>query len=70
MAILDSHSIGDTLSIQYTARERIYHKKLALVENPRLIIVTNESQGMPVTPAMKQFRQSWLGNKIHEKSIN
>jgi hypothetical protein len=34
-----------------------------LVENPAVEVVTYEKAGMPVTDAMRSFRQAWLGSK-------
>ena len=36
---------------------------MPLVENPAVEAVTYEKAGMPVTDAIRAFRQSWLGSK-------
>jgi len=33
------------------------------VESPNLLVETFETVGLPVTPEIRQFRQSWLGEK-------
>lgn len=61
--LLDEHHPGDKLSIGYKHREQARTSTIVLGENPALAIVTFEKAGMPVTPAIQQFRTSWLGGR-------
>jgi predicted metalloprotease with PDZ domain len=61
--LLDSHHPGDKLSIGFGHREEKKTATILLQENPAVTIVTFEKAGLPVTPAILQFRKSWLGAK-------
>ncbi|KQS28110.1 M61 family metallopeptidase [Dyadobacter sp. Leaf189] len=62
--ILKAHKPGDKLNVEYKHREETKMTEITLAENPRLLVVTNETVGKPVTPEMQQFRNAWLSSKI------
>lgn len=61
--ILDRMQPGATVSVRYLHRVTERTAKLVLREDPAESVVTFEAAGMPVTPAIAQFRKSWLGGK-------
>lgn len=61
-AVLTGHAPGATVPIRYTARGEARVGSLALIEDPTLEIVTFESVGRRVTPAIAHFREAWLGS--------
>jgi predicted metalloprotease with PDZ domain len=61
--ILDARSPGATVSIHYLHHTAEKTAMILLQENPAMSVVTYEKAGLPVTPAMMQFRKSWLGGK-------
>ena len=54
---------GDKVSIRYVHHSTEKTAIVMLTENPAREVVTFESAGLPVTPAILQFRKSWLGPK-------
>lgn len=62
-AALATHKPGDTVRMDVMQRGTRHEVAVMLLENPEMEIVTYESAGMPVTDAMRAFRQSWLGSK-------
>jgi predicted metalloprotease with PDZ domain len=61
--ILDGRHPGESLRIDYSHHGDAKNATIALQENPALGIWTYEKAGLPVTPAILQFRKSWLGSK-------
>ncbi len=61
--ILRAKSPGERVSIEFENRGRSATTSVALIENPSIEVVTYEAAGMPVTPAMETFRESWLGRR-------
>lgn len=61
--LLDRMQPGATVSVRYLHRLTERTAKLALGEDPAESVVTFEAAGMPVTPAIAQFRKNWLGGK-------
>jgi predicted metalloprotease with PDZ domain len=61
--LLDRMQPGATVSVRYLHRLTDKTAKLALGEDPAESVVTFEAAGMPVTPAIVQFRKNWLGGK-------
>lgn len=62
--ILQSHKPGDKITVEYKHREETKLATIELIENPRLLVVPNETAGQTVTPEMQKFREAWLGSKI------
>jgi S1-C subfamily serine protease len=61
--ILDQSRPGATVSVRYFHHGVEKTGALVLAESPAWKIVTYEQEGKPVTPAILQFRNSWLGGK-------
>ena len=61
--LLESHHPGDKLSIGYDHRTEKKTSTIVLGENPAVTVTTFERAGLPVTPAVLDFRRDWLGGK-------
>ena len=61
--VLDRLHPGATVNVRYLHRMEEKTAKMTVKEDPSEAVVTFESAGMPVTPAIVQFRKSWLGGK-------
>lgn len=61
--VLDAHTPGSTISVRYAHHLTDKTVPLVLQENPAVSVVTYEKAGMQVTPAILNFRKSWLGGK-------
>lgn len=61
--LLAAHQPGATVAISYVHHGEERTASLSLQENTSMTIVTYEQAGLPVTPAILQFRKSWLGGK-------
>jgi hypothetical protein len=68
--ITGDHKPGDTLDITYHHLWIEKTTKLTLTENPALEIVSIEKTGGTLTPAMQNFRASWLGSQVKSKTTN
>ncbi len=62
-AVLGRLHPGSPVSIKYLHRMEEKTGKITVQEDPAETIVTYEKAGLPVTPAIRQFRKSWLGGK-------
>jgi predicted metalloprotease with PDZ domain len=62
-AVKAAHRPGDVIAVEYVSRGRRETGRITLVEDPRLEVVTYEEAGMPVTDAMRRFREAWLGRE-------
>jgi predicted metalloprotease with PDZ domain len=62
-AVLDRLHPGVAVAIRFLHRNEDKTARITPLENPNLLVETFESAGLPVTPAITQFRQSWLGPK-------
>ncbi|HUB60122.1 MAG TPA: PDZ domain-containing protein [Puia sp.] len=62
-AVLDRLHPGIPVNIRYLHRNEDRTARITPLENPNLFLETFETAGLPVTPAIMQFRQSWLGAK-------
>ena len=60
---LDKRAPGSRVQLQVKTRGGERKVKLALTENPALEVVTYESEGQTLTPAMRSFRNAWLSSK-------
>lgn len=67
MAVVRRHAPGETVRVDVAQRNGRHELPVTLVENPAVEIVTYESAGMPVTDAMRSFRQAWLESKAGER---
>lgn len=54
---------GTAVDIRYLHRNEEKKASIIPIENPALSVITFEQAGRPVTPAILQFRKSWLGAK-------
>jgi predicted metalloprotease with PDZ domain len=61
--VLDRLKPGAAVNVRYLHRTEEKTARLVLVEDPTESVVTFERAGLPVTPAIVQFRQRWLGGK-------
>lgn len=59
---------GDQVEIVFEQRGRLRTERLTLAEDDRLEVVTYESVGRAVTPAMRQLREGWLGSQQPAKA--
>ena len=59
--LLEAHHPGETLTIAYQHLGTEKNTKVLLGESPQVALVPYERAGKPVTPAILQFRKSWLG---------
>ncbi|HET6255109.1 MAG TPA: PDZ domain-containing protein [Puia sp.] len=62
-AVLDRLHPGNPVTIRYSHRNEDRTTQITPIENPALVVESFETAGLPVTPAITQFRQSWLGAK-------
>lgn len=62
-ALLDAHAAGGVVQVEWIQRGERRRGPMRLVEDPALEVVTYESAGMAVTPAMRAFREAWLGSR-------
>jgi predicted metalloprotease with PDZ domain len=60
---LDRLHPGNPVSIRYLHRSEDRTTRITPLENPGLFLESFETAGLPVTPAITKFRQSWLGAK-------
>ena len=51
------------VDIRYLHRNEEKKATIRPIENPAMSVITFEQAGRPVTPAIQQFRKSWLGAK-------
>ncbi len=63
-SILAGHRPGERVPIVYDQRGQRKTATVALGADPAQAVVTYERAGLPVTPAMAAFRDSWLGSKV------
>jgi S1-C subfamily serine protease len=61
--VLSHQHPGVKVDIRYLHRNEEKKATITLMENPAVSVVTFEQAGRPVTPAILQFRKSWLGPK-------
>ncbi|HWK90568.1 MAG TPA: hypothetical protein VNP72_11335, partial [Longimicrobium sp.] len=54
---------GDVVQVEAVVRGGRVRVPMTLLEHPALEVVTYESAGMQVTPAMRAFRAAWLGSR-------
>lgn len=54
---------GTTVNIRFIHRNEEHTARITPQENPNLVVETFEAAGLPVTPAIAQFRENWLGAK-------
>ncbi|HXB06513.1 MAG TPA: PDZ domain-containing protein, partial [Puia sp.] len=54
---------GAPAPIRYLHRGEEKKGTITVQENPAVSVITFEQAGQPVTPAIQQFRKSWLGAK-------
>jgi predicted metalloprotease with PDZ domain len=62
-ATLATKKPGDAVKIAFEQRGRERTERLVLAEDDRLEVVPYEGVGRTVTPAMREFREGWLGSK-------
>ncbi|GAB4015982.1 M61 family metallopeptidase [Spirosoma koreense] len=60
---LAQHKPGDGVQLAYLHRGVTKTATVTLAENPATMVQLNENSGLPVTPAMQQFRNNWLNPK-------
>ncbi len=63
-SIVAGHRPGEQVAVVYEQRGERKTATVQLVADPALEVVTYERAGLPVTPAMAAFRNSWLGSKV------
>jgi predicted metalloprotease with PDZ domain len=62
-ACLSSHQPGDVVTLRVKGRSGIRLVSVTLVQDPALALTSLERSGLPVTPAILNFRQAWLASK-------
>jgi predicted metalloprotease with PDZ domain len=62
-AVLDRLQPGAPVNLRYLHRNQDRTGRITPLENPGLVVETYETAGLPITSAISQFRQSWLGAK-------
>jgi predicted metalloprotease with PDZ domain len=62
-AVLDRLQPGNPVNIRYQHRNEERTARITPRENSGLLVESFETAGLAVTPAISQFRQSWLGAK-------
>jgi S1-C subfamily serine protease len=62
--ITDAHKPGDQVQVTYIYHGEEKTTKLTFAENPALEIVSIEKTGGSLTPAMQNFRDSWLKSQV------
>jgi predicted metalloprotease with PDZ domain len=62
-AALDRLHPGNAVNIRYLHRNEERTALITPQENPNLFLETFETAGLPITPAITQFRASWMGAK-------
>ncbi len=65
---LNSHKVGDTVSIVFEQRGVSRTARITLIENSELEVVPFEVLQKPITQEIENFRRSWLGSKALTKS--
>ena len=65
-AILERRKPGDRIPLEYEQRGTRRRVTIVLAADPRLEAVTFEQAGDPITPAVRAFRQRWLGSRSGE----
>lgn len=63
-SIVAGHRPGDRVAVVYDQRGARKTATVALAADPALEVITYERAGLPVTPAMAAFRESWLASKV------
>jgi predicted metalloprotease with PDZ domain len=61
--LLDRLHPGTTVALRYLHHNEEHTGKITPQENPAQVVETFEAAGLPVTPAIAQLRQRWLGAK-------
>jgi predicted metalloprotease with PDZ domain len=61
--VLDRLHPGTPVTIRWLHRTEEKSGKIVPQEDPAMVVETFEAAGLPVTPAILQFRQHWLGAK-------
>ncbi|MBC5773818.1 M61 family metallopeptidase [Pontibacter sp. KCTC 32443] len=64
--VLANHKSGDTIPVTYISRGTTHNATITMAEVPTLEIALYENIGKALTPAMQQFRNSWIGPKAKE----
>ena len=62
-AVLGSRRPGETVPAVIIGREGRREVNVTLAESPRLEVVTYEEAGMPVSDAIREFRERWMASK-------
>jgi predicted metalloprotease with PDZ domain len=62
-SLMTRRNVGDVVRVDVTQRGQRKTLPMTLRGLPRLRLVTYESAGLPMTDAMRAFRQAWLGSK-------
>lgn len=63
-SILAGHRPGERVTLAFDQRGARKSATVALSPDPTLEVVTYERAGLPVSDAMRAFRESWLGSKV------
>lgn len=62
-SLFTKHEPGETVDIEYVQRGETRRGRITFVEASRLEVVTFEKAGLPVTDAVRSFRESWLSGR-------
>ena len=56
------------MPVEYEQRGRRVRTERVLIEDPTLELVLFEDAGRPVTPAIQEFREAWLGSQAGRRT--
>jgi len=62
--VVASLAPGDSVTLDYAARDGRHRARVALAADPSREIVRYEDAGRPVTDAMRRLREAWLGSEV------
>ena len=62
-AVISRHKVGDVVQVE--VEQRLVRRTIPMKLRGRraMRIATYEALGLPITPAVSEFRRSWLGSK-------
>lgn len=63
-AVLDAHEPGDVVAVVFEQRGRRHTAQSTLAADDRFELVAYEAVGLELTPALREFREEWLGSHV------
>ena len=62
--LLEQHKPGDVVEVQFTHRGASKTASMRLMQDPANVIVSFETEGIGVTPAVQKLRDEWLKSRL------